>query len=83
MKNSHRSAINVTVSIGLMLGTVASAQDINPHEDRVPAPKKDYSPYVGDHFPNRVYFGDTHLHSSWSTDSGMASRTTNSSSFRR
>jgi hypothetical protein len=33
-------------------------------------PKKEYSPYVIDHFRNRVYFGDTHLHTSWSTDAG-------------
>jgi len=30
---------------------------------------------VGDHFANRVFFGDTHLHSSWSTDVGMAGAT--------
>jgi hypothetical protein len=28
----------------------------------------DYSPYVGDSFPRNVYWGDTHLHSSLSSD---------------
>ena len=44
-------------------------------EDDFKAPKKEYSPYVGDYFPNRVYFGDTHLHTSWSTDAGMIGAT--------
>ena len=31
----------------------------------------EYSPNVGQTFPNRVFFGDTHLHTSYSTDAGM------------
>lgn len=31
----------------------------------------EYSPPVNEHAPTRVYFGDTHLHSSYSTDAGM------------
>jgi hypothetical protein len=30
-----------------------------------------YSPFPQQDFPNNVYFGDTHLHTSWSTDAGM------------
>ncbi len=38
-----------------------------------PANKKiTYSPYPAKTFPNRVYFGDTHLHTSYSADAGMA-----------
>ena len=29
-----------------------------------------YSPYAGRHYPTRVYWGDQHLHSSWSGDAG-------------
>jgi len=32
---------------------------------------KPYSPYVDQHFPQKVFFGDTHFHSSLSVDSGM------------
>ena len=56
----------------LAFSTVAAAQDLLPPKDIVPGPKAEYSPYAGDHFPNQVLFGDTHLHSSWSADSGMA-----------
>jgi len=34
--------------------------------------KVTYSPYPAKTFPNRVYFGDTHLHTSYSADAGMA-----------
>ncbi|MGW8188256.1 MAG: DUF3604 domain-containing protein, partial [Desulfobacterales bacterium] len=30
-----------------------------------------YSPYPEQNFPNQVFFGDTHLHTSYSTDAGM------------
>ena len=29
-----------------------------------------YSPYAGEEIPRNVYFGDTHVHSSWSADAG-------------
>ena len=57
--------------ISLAIANFASGQDIHPDRENVKGPKKEYSPYAGDHFPNRVYFGDTHLHTSWSTDAGM------------
>ena len=34
-----------------------------------------YSPYPAKTFPNRVYFGDTHLHTSYSADAGMIGTT--------
>ena len=37
--------------------------------------RDNYSPYEGDDFPKDVYFGDTHLHTSWSTDAGMVGAT--------
>jgi hypothetical protein len=49
----------------------ALAQDINPPEESFVPPKKEYSPFVDDHFPTRPLFGDTHLHTSWSADAGM------------
>ena len=40
-------------------------------EDEFPVAAPDYSPNVGRVFPNRVYWGDTHLHTSYSVDGGM------------
>jgi hypothetical protein len=50
-----------------LLPAIAQAQDIPPPTE------KDilYSPYPAEEFPNNVYFGDTHLHTAYSTDAGM------------
>ncbi len=36
---------------------------------------RQYSPYPEENFPNQVFFGDTHLHTSYSTDAGMFGNT--------
>ncbi len=33
--------------------------------------EKEYSPYLNYNYPDKVFFGDTHLHTSYSTDAGM------------
>ena len=59
-------------AIGLAsLVSAVSAQDIRPDPDIIEPPKKEYSPFVEQHFPTQVFFGDTHLHTNWSTDAGM------------
>jgi len=35
------------------------------------APQKEYSPYLNYNYPDKVFFGDTHLHTSYSTDAGL------------
>jgi hypothetical protein len=63
--------------LGLPFLFIASvgAQDFSVSEDEYHTPEKPYSPYVDDHYPQNVYFGDTHLHTSWSADAGMAGAT--------
>ena len=51
------------------------AQDFAVDRDDRPDKVAEYSPYVDDHFPKQVYFGDTHHHSSYSFDSGMFGNT--------
>src|SRR5687767_12932384 len=34
--------------------------------------RQNYSPYTGRNFPTRPFFGDTHLHTSFSMDAGAA-----------
>jgi hypothetical protein len=53
------------------------AQDVpRPTDEQLQNLKSiDYSPYPQQDFPNRVYFGETHLHTSFSTDAGMIGNT--------
>lgn len=42
-----------------------------PNRDDFVAPAKNYSPNLDQNYPNRVFWGDTHLHTTYSTDAGM------------
>jgi hypothetical protein len=33
--------------------------------------RSEYSPFVGENFPDQVFFGDTHVHTSYSVDAGL------------
>ena len=52
-------------------GAYALVQDVPVDEATVKAPEKHYSPYVGRNIPDRVLWGDTHLHTSLSPDAGL------------
>ena len=71
MRN-HSTLNSLVFAIVTLVATSAFAQDLHLAKEDVKPPKKEYSPYVEDHYPQNVYFGDTHLHTSWSTDAGMA-----------
>ena len=63
------------LTTALTVSTVVLAQDLRPPREDFEAPPEEFSPFVDDHFPTRVLFGDTHLHTSWSGDAGMAGAT--------
>ena len=66
------AGILATSAIALCAVVPALAQDAPPPGE---IDKSEYSPYPEETFPNRVYFGDTHLHTSYSTDAGMIGNT--------
>ena len=68
--------ITITVAAGLLLA-LPWAYGSDSYDAPPPAAidKARYSPYPEQDFPNRVFFGDTHLHTSYSTDAGMIGNT--------
>jgi len=74
MKTSRlKNSILAVAAIALtVLGGPALAQDAGtPDKGKVVEHPKPYSPYVDQHFPRRVLWGDTHHHTSLSVDSGL------------
>ena len=73
MKNSKlaKSIVALLAIVALLVPGVALAQEWTPDKDQQVEQLKPYSPYVDQHFPQKVFFGDTHFHSSLSVDSGM------------
>ena len=69
--------VSALASAGVALPTSAQKTDITDigtydkeTADRVFPSKPPYSPYAGRNFPTRPFFGDTHLHTSFSMDAG-------------
>ena len=63
MQGSNRNGIVAAVLASLILAITASTAANAESE-----PPNSYSPYVGRELPNRVFFGDTHLHTANSPD---------------
>jgi len=74
--NVRMSILFRTFLACLLMPGLALAQTGAGDPEDMPEPQKIYSPYVertvaDSNFAERVYWGDTHLHTSYSTDAGM------------
>ncbi len=76
LRKYHVSAILLAGIGAFAIGASgASAQtfpgDVGSEEGEVRLGAPEYSPYLNRAYPDRVLWGDTHLHTSYSTDAGM------------
>jgi Protein of unknown function (DUF3604) len=65
------------LTFALTFSCLACVANVQAQDDApgVQPKKSGYSPYPEVTYPNRVYFGDTHLHTSYSADAGMIGNT--------
>jgi len=67
---------SVVAAGAMMLQAVAAGAqtytgDVGIEEGDVRLGAPEYSPYLNHAYPDQVFFGDTHLHTAYSTDAGM------------
>ncbi|MEE8384413.1 MAG: DUF3604 domain-containing protein, partial [Dehalococcoidia bacterium] len=68
MKTLFLGVIATVLAAGVTLPTLA--QDAGD-PGAIKSPEKEYSPYLNHNYPDNVYFGDTHVHTAYSTDAGL------------
>ena len=64
----------IVAAVAVTFATLSSrtaAQDVYLDPTDSTFGEQEYSPYLDRGYPDRVYFGDTHLHTSYSADAGM------------
>jgi hypothetical protein len=59
----------------VLVATTVPAQEFTVQEKDAAFDKPDYSPFVDQNYPDRVFWGDTHVHTSNSPDAGLVGNT--------
>jgi hypothetical protein len=72
LRGTARNLLALATALVVLPGGLALAQDTGTlDKDKVLEQPQPYSPYVDQHFPQQVLFGDMHHHTSLSVDSGV------------
>jgi len=62
-------SISKHLALGALLLSALNAAPTTMSDSHTP--RGNYAPYNNDNYPQNVYFGDTHLHTSYSVDAGL------------
>ncbi len=65
------STLIITVLLASSVSNLIYAENTPTNLVDARADRTEYSPYINDSYPDTVYYGDTHLHTSYSTDAGF------------
>lgn len=68
--NPGLGTLCTVITLLTVLANPAIAQYVGD-PGQIRAPQKEYSPYLNHNYPDRVYWGDSHVHTSYSTDAGL------------
>ncbi len=78
MGDKMRTSLITALLVGTVVmafGQVVLDQEFTVEKEDVKGDEPDYSPYVDRNIPDRVFWGDTHLHTSYSPDAGLVGNT--------
>jgi len=73
-REDHKMPYSLKMICSLAVACITGAvfaQDLNLDPGAIKTPAPEYSPYLEQNYPDRVWFGDTHVHTSYSTDAGF------------
>ncbi len=75
-RKRHYSFLAAAIAAAMLVPAGVQAEEAYPGYGYGPTQgdhigEKEYSPYLNIGYPQRVLWGDTHLHTSYSTDAGM------------
>jgi len=70
-----RVSVVSIASLVVLASPPAAAQELTVTPEHAVQAERNYSPFVDQHFPTRVFWGDTHLHTRNSIDAGFVGNT--------